>query len=67
MLGLTRFDSEAATLEIVWRNPNRVRSHRRRHSFEAAGERALYILQEFVAGHWMKISDLEIVVGGRAA
>jgi hypothetical protein len=71
MLGLTTIDNNAATLEIVWRNPERMRSHRRRHSFECTGERTLYILQEFVedgqAGHWTTISDLEVVVGGRAA
>jgi hypothetical protein len=59
------------TPEIVWRNPNPGRSHRRRHNFERTGERAVYILQEFVedgwVGHWTTISDLEVVTGGRAA
>jgi len=71
MLGLTGTENNTALLEIVWRNPDRMRPNRRRHSFERAGERALYILQEFVedgkAGHWAKVSDFEVVVGGRAA
>lgn len=57
-------------MEIVWRNPNAVRRHLRRHSFERAGERARYILQEFVedgqTGYWTTLSGLE-VVGGRMA
>ena len=61
----------AAKPEIVWRNPRTVRSHRRRHTFERAGRRALYIQQEFVDdgrfGYWTTISDLEVVIGGRAA
>ena len=59
------------TLEIVWRNPNPMCTHRRRHSFERGGEHARYILQEFVNdgdfGYWTTISDLEVVAGGRAA
>ncbi len=58
-------------LEIVWRNPNRVRPHRRRHTLEAGRQRAFYILQEFAEnghlGYWTTISDLEVVLGGRAA
>ena len=71
MLGITTGSDLVETLEIVWRNRDGMRPNRRRHSFECAGERALYILQEFVedgkAGHWAKITDLEVVVGGRAA
>jgi hypothetical protein len=62
---------EPASPAIVWRNPNRLRSHRRRHSFEPMGERALYIMQEFVEdgqnGYWAAICGLEVVPGGRAA
>jgi hypothetical protein len=57
--------------EIVWRNPNPVHRHPKRHSFERAGECARYVLQEFVmdgqVGYWAKVSDLEVLVGGRAA
>jgi hypothetical protein len=71
MLGITSGSNQVKTLEIVWRNVSGMRRNPRRHSFECAGERALYILQEFVedgrAGHWARISDLEVVVGGRAA
>jgi hypothetical protein len=58
-------------LQVVWRNPSAVRSHRRRHTLEAGSHRALYILQEFVEdgrlGYWTTISDLEVTRGGRAA
>jgi hypothetical protein len=71
MLGITGGGKNVTALEIAWRNPNSVRRHPRRHSFERAGERARYILQEFVedgqAGYWTTISDLEVVAGGRAA
>ena len=57
--------------EIVWRNPNRAQTHRRRHSFEPLDGRALYSVQEYVeagdCGFWLTISDLEVVAGGRAA
>ena len=63
--------SKRATLEIVWRNPDRVRSHRRRHTFEHTDKHAFYVLQEFVEdgwlGHWTTISNLEVAQGGRAA
>lgn len=59
------------TLEIVWRNPNRVRPPRRRHMVECAGEQATYVLEEFVEdgflGHWAVVSNLEVLAGGRAA
>jgi hypothetical protein len=71
MLGIFGGCKNVNTLEVVWRNPNPVRSHRRRHSFEGVGERARYILQEFVndgcLGYWTTISDLEVVVGGLPA
>ena len=71
MLGILGGWKNGTTLEIVWRNPNPVRLHRRRHSFERTGERPMYILQEFVedglVGRWATISDLEVVAGGRAA
>jgi hypothetical protein len=58
------------TLEVLWRNPRPARAQRR-YTLEQGGERALYILQEFVndedGGYWMTISGLEIVPGGRAA
>ena len=58
-------------LGIVWRNPNTVRPHRRRHTLEAGRQGALYILQEFVENdylsYWTTLSDLEVVLGGRAA
>ena len=71
MLGVITGFSGVAAMEIVWRNPNAVRRHRRRHSFERAGERARYILQEFVedgqTGYWTTLSGLEVVLGGRIA
>ena len=69
MLGIVSWGKYA--LKIVWRNPYPVRPNLRRHTREFWGDRAFYVLQEFVddgeAGHWATISDLEIVVGGRAA
>jgi hypothetical protein len=63
--------TNVASMEIAWRNPKQVRQNPRRHTFEHAGERALYILQEFVedgqTGYWTTLSGLEVVVGGRAA
>lgn len=57
------------TLRIVWRNPNAVGSHRRRHSFLQAKDCALYIMQEFVQdgllSYWTTVSGLEVVTGGR--
>jgi len=71
MLNVMTGFRRVAAMEIVWRNPNAVRRHRRRHSFERAGERACYILQEFVedgpTGYWTTLSDLEVVLGGRIA
>ena len=71
MLELISGYTKVGTLEIVWRNPDRARTNRRRHSFEPAGGHDLYVLQEFVedgeAGHWTTISGLEVVVGGRVA
>jgi len=58
-------------LEIVWRNPHRLRGLSRRHSRERDSERTHYILQEFVENgyfsYWTTISDFEVVAGGRAA
>ena len=60
-----------AVLEIVWRNPSRLRAQRRRHKVESAGEQTRYVLEEFVEdgqlGYWATLSNLEIVAGGRAA
>jgi hypothetical protein len=61
-----------ATFEIVWRNPEAVKhTLRRRHSLEKGSSHALYVLQELVddgnLGYWTTISDLEVLVGGRAA
>jgi hypothetical protein len=60
-----------ATFEIVWRNPEPVKHTTRRHSLERSSNYALYVLQEFVndgdLGYWTTISDLEVLVGGRAA
>jgi hypothetical protein len=71
MMGILSGSKNVTTMEIVWRNPNRVRPSSRRHSVERAGERAIYILQEFVQdgqlGFWTTLSGLEVVVGGRAA
>jgi hypothetical protein len=71
---LPRSESETGkvrTLEIVWRNPAPISARRRRQSVPRAGDRALYLLQEFVhegdLGHWTTISDLEVVAGGRVA
>lgn len=59
------------TPEIAWRNPSPVCHHPKRRNFEREGERARYILQEFVMdgqiGYWTTISNLEVVAGGRAA
>jgi hypothetical protein len=58
-------------LEVVWRNPSRLRAPRRRHKFESTGEQIRCVLQEFVEdghlGHWATLSNLEILAGGRAA
>jgi hypothetical protein len=58
-------------LEIVWRNPQRVCTSRRRHTFVREGEQGLYILEEFVSdgylGYWSTLSNLEVVTGGRVA
>jgi hypothetical protein len=58
-------------LEIVWRNADRRRHRRRRHTFERDGEHGRYLLQEFVAdgyfSYWTTLSSLEVVAGGRAA
>ena len=71
MMGILSGSKNVTTMGIVWRNPYQVRRNRRRHSVECVGEHAIYILQEFVQdgnlGHWATISDLEVVVGGRAA
>jgi hypothetical protein len=65
--GLKRLDN----VEIVWRNLNKVHTHRRRHTVEFAGQQARYVLEEFVEdghlGYWATISNLEVVAGGRAA
>ena len=58
-------------LEIVWRNSQRVRASRRRHTFVREGEHGLYVLEEFVnkgdLGYWNTISNLEVVAGGKVA
>jgi hypothetical protein len=58
-------------LEIVWRNPNPLPAHQRRHNSEHTEERDLYTLQEFVQdgdlSYWVTISSLEVVLGGAAA
>lgn len=62
---------ESNAVEIVWRNPARLRPHPRRHMVESAGQEKRYVLQEFVydgyIGHWATFSNLEILAGGRAA
>jgi hypothetical protein len=67
----TVVEKKMKTMEIVWRNPNPVPAYGRRHSFARTGERALYTQQEFVMdgqiGSWTRISDLEVVLGGRVA
>lgn len=59
------------TLEIVWRNPNPVRHHSRRHNSKHERDRTVYILQEFVThgnlSYWTTLSALEMLAGGRAA
>jgi hypothetical protein len=71
MLQIIGATKRPASPAIVWRNPNRLRSHRRRHSFEPTVEHTLYIIQEFVEdgqnGYWAAICGLEVVPGGRAA
>ena len=61
-----------SSMEIVWRNPNPVRTARRRQSVERIDTAGfVYNLQEFVEdgelGHWTTISDLEVLDGGQAA
>jgi hypothetical protein len=60
-----------AKFEIVWRNPEPLKHTPRRHTLERDSSHALYVLQEFVddkyLGYWTTISDLEVLVGGRAA
>jgi len=60
-----------AKVEIVWRNPEPVKHTLRRHSLQRDSNHALYVLQELVddgnLGYWTTISDLEVLVGGRAA
>ena len=58
-------------LEIVWRNPQRVSTSRRRHTFVHEGKQRRYVLEEFVGdgylGYWNTLSNLEVVAGGRVA
>ena len=71
MLGIIAGSKKHASLEIVWRNPDRVHAYRRRRNFERVGDYVLYIVQEFVedgqTGYWATISGLEVLAGGRAA
>jgi hypothetical protein len=71
MRGIISGTKKLASLEIVWRNPHRVRACRRRHNLERAGECAVYIMQEFVedgqTSYWATISGLEVLAGGQAA
>jgi hypothetical protein len=71
MLGILIGTNRVAEPEIVWRNPNPVRPHRRRHSFVGTSEHLVYIMQEFIEGgqygYWTTISGLEVVPGGWAA
>jgi len=71
MKGIMPEAKKRASPEIVWRNPDWVRTCRRRHNFEQLGECAVYIVQEFVGdgqtGYWATISGLEVLAGGRAA
>jgi hypothetical protein len=56
--------------EIVWRNPNRLLCHPRRHN-PLENDNAWYILEEFVGdedlGYWTTISEFEVLPGGTAA
>jgi hypothetical protein len=58
-------------LEIVWRNPQRACTSRRRHTFVSKGEQGLYILEESVSdgylGSWSTLSNLEVVAGGKSS
>ena len=69
MMGMLVSSKKPASPEIIWRNPNPVPAHRRRHNFEAAGDCGLYFMQEFVQeseiGYWVTISGLEVLAGGR--
>lgn len=60
-----------ASLNVVWRNPNQLRTYRRRHSFEMSGRCGMYVMQEFVQdgviGYWTTLSGLEVLAGGRPA
>jgi hypothetical protein len=70
-LEITSESKNISKLEIVWRNPNPVPVNRRCYCLESAGERPLYIQEEFLDdghfGYWTTISDLEVMKGGRAA
>ena len=65
--GLKVEEKAVPSLEIAWRNPNPVPLHQRRHSFDDS----VYTVQEFVldgpTGHWSKLAEFEVAVGGRAA
>ena len=58
-------------LEIVWRNPQKLSTSRRRHKFVREDGQNLYILEEFVQdgflGYWSTLSNLEVVAGGKVA
>ena len=52
-------------LQIVWRNPQPTRSHRRWEPFQEVSNSTLYIVQEFLStgehGFWCAISNLEVI------
>jgi hypothetical protein len=52
-------------LQIVWRNPQPIRSRRRWEPFQEPSSSRLYIVQEFLStgehGFWCAISNLEVI------
>jgi hypothetical protein len=60
---------EAATLEIVWRNPQAVRRPQRWEAVVAGFSSSLYIVQEFLStgdhGFWNTTCGLEVFPGSR--
>jgi len=63
----------AATLEIVWRNPNPPQHRKRWELLERNSGGAHYLIQEFFSNRrgaisiWVPTSRLDVVPGGRAA
>ena len=63
--------TQAAGLEIVWRNPKAPQPQRRWEQINQDSATAHYVVQEFVftpvGSFWTTTSSLEVLPGGRAA